>query len=181
MTSRSVRSAAMEARGDGKPVSTEQSDPDLGSVTPLVLGMMVCLLLLTAGVTAAGSAFMAGQRLQRLCDGAVAAAVGAVDPSRSSSEGVSLSDPIAAANEYLRVRGPDVGAVVSLGAETVSAQCNNETPITFGALFGVSTLSRTVTSTSQPIRRQSAIGVPSVATAPDVPRAFQDQLEGTLT
>ena len=28
--------------------------------------MMVCLLLLTAGVTAAGSAFLAGQRLQRL-------------------------------------------------------------------------------------------------------------------
>jgi hypothetical protein len=122
--------------------------------------MMVCLLLLTAGVTAAGSAFLAGQRLQRLCDGAVAAAVGAVDPQRTSAEGSSVSDPIAAANRYLQVRGPDVGAVVSLGAETVGAQCSNEAPITFGALFGAPTLARTVTSTSQAILRQSAWGTP---------------------
>ena len=106
--------------------------------------MMVCLLLLTAGVTAAGSAFLAGQRLQRLCDGAVAAAVGVVNPNRSSSEGVGLADPVAAANEYLRVRGPDVGAVVSLGADRISAQCSNEAPITFGALFGFPTIPRTV-------------------------------------
>ena len=66
---------------------------DRGSVTPLVIGMMVCLLVLTAGVTAAGSAFLAGQRLQRLCDGAVAAAVGAVNPTRSSAEGVSVVRP----------------------------------------------------------------------------------------
>lgn len=39
---------------------------DRGSITPLVIGMFVCLLILTAGVTAAGSAFLAGQRLQRL-------------------------------------------------------------------------------------------------------------------
>ena len=57
--------------------ATRAPDGERGSVTPLVIGMMVCLLLLTAGVTAAGSAFLAGQRLQRLCDGAVAAAVGA--------------------------------------------------------------------------------------------------------
>jgi len=145
----------------GLPVADQSTGPDAGdrgSVTPLVIGMMVCLLLLTAGVTAAGSAFMAGQRLQRLCDGAVAAAVGAVNPNRTSADGVSLSDPIAAADEYLRVRGPDVGAVVTLGAETVTAQCNNEAPITFGVLFGVSTLARTVTATSQPIRRQNALG-----------------------
>ncbi|MEP6562257.1 MAG: pilus assembly protein TadG-related protein [Nakamurella sp.] len=131
---------------------------DRGSVTPLIIGMLVCLLLLTAGVTAAGSAFLAGQRLQRLCDGAVAAAVGAVDPKRSSSEGIGLSDPIAAANEYLRVRGPDVGAVVDLGADTVNARCSNQAPITFGGLFGYPTLARTVTSTSQPIYKQSALG-----------------------
>ena len=131
---------------------------DRGSVTPLVIGMLVCLLLLTAGVTAAGSAFLAGQRLQRLCDGAVAAAVGAVNPTRSSAQGVSVSDPIAAANEYLRVRGPDVGAIVNVGADTITAQCRNEAPITFGALFGFPTLERTATSTSQPIRTQNAGG-----------------------
>lgn len=128
-------------------------DADRGSITPLVIGMFVCLMLLTAGVTAAGSAFLAGQRLQRLCDGAVAAAVGAVDPTRSSAAGVAVGDPIAAANQYLGVRGPDVGAVITVGAQTITAQCSNEAPVTFGAVFGFPTVSRTVTSTSQPIRR----------------------------
>jgi len=129
---------------------------DRGSVTPLVIGMLICLLVLTAGVTALGSAFLAGQRLQRLCDGAVAAAVGAVNPTRSSAQGVPVSDPIAAANQYLRVRGPDVGAVVDVGVETITARCSNNAPITFGALFGYPTLERTVTATSQPIRTQLA-------------------------
>ncbi len=129
---------------------------DRGSVTPLVIGMLICLLFLTAGVTALGSAFLAGQRLQRLCDGAVAAAVGAVNPTRSSAQGVPVSDPIAAANQYLRVRGPDVGAVVNIGADTITARCSNNAPITFGAMFGYPTLERTVTATSQPIRTQIA-------------------------
>ena len=155
-----------------RPVATSDGHADRGSVTPLVIGMLVCLLLLTAGVTAAGSAFLAGQRLQRLCDGAVAAAVGAVNPKRTTSEGVGLSDPIAAANEYLRVRGPDVGAVLNLGADTVTAQCSNEAPITFGALFGSPTLARTVTSTSEPIYKQSALG-----SAPDSVRGPRRDLD----
>lgn len=141
-------------RADRRPASSEGRDR--GSITPLVIGMFVCLMILTAGVTAAGSAFLAGQRLQRLCDGAVAAAVGAVDPARSSAAGVAVSDPIAAANQYLGVRGPDVGAVITVGAQTLTAQCSNEAPVTFGALFGLPTVSRTVTSTSQPIRRLAA-------------------------
>lgn len=149
---------------------------DRGSVTPLVLGMMVCLLVLTAGVTAAGSAFLAGQRLQRLCDGAVASAVGVVNPNRSSGEGVGLADPIAAANEYLRVRGPDVGAVVTIGADRITAQCNNEAPITFGALFGFPTIPRTATATSQPILRLNASGQVGVFEQSHVPAG----LEGTL-
>ena len=116
----------------GRPaaVSTQAIAADRGSVTPLVIGMMVCLLVLTAGVTAAGSAFLAGQRLQRLCDGAVAAAVGAVNPQRTSAPGSRSADPIAAANEYLRVRGPDVGAVISLGAtpSTRSAATKRPSP-----------------------------------------------------
>ena len=145
-----------------KPPIWERRDPagsddtDRGSITPLVIGMFVCLLILTAGVTAAGSAFLGGQRLQRLCDGAVAAAVGAVDPARSSAAGVAVADPIAAANQYLGVRGPDVGAVITVGAQTITAQCSNQAPVTFGALFGFPTVSRTVTSTSQPIRRLAA-------------------------
>jgi len=152
----------------GRPRSGPGSDDaDRGSITPLVIGMSVCLLILTAGVTAAGSAFLAGQRLHRLCDGAVAAAVGAVDPSRSSASGVQVSDPIAAANQYLGVRGPDVGAVITVGVETVTAQCTNEAPVTFGALFGSPTITRTVSATSQPIQRTNALGVtPNPAPAP---------------
>ena len=55
-----------------RPSGPGSDDTDRGSITPLVIGMFVCLLILTAGVAAAGSAFLAGQRLQRLCDGAVA-------------------------------------------------------------------------------------------------------------
>jgi len=135
-----------------------EAQADRGSVTPLIIGMLVCLLVLSAGVTAAGSAFLAGQRLQRLCDGAVAAAVGALNPRRESAEGVSIADPIAAANEYLRVRGPDVGAVVAVGVDIITVQCSNEAPITFGGLFGYPTLPRTVTSNSEPIYKQSAFG-----------------------
>ncbi len=153
----------------GPAASPDEDDADRGSITPLVIGMLVCLLLLTAGVTAAGSAFLAGQRLQRLCDGAVAAAVGAVDPARSSAAGVRVSDPIAAANQYLKVRGPDVNAVIDLGAQTITAQCANEAPITFGALFGSPTISRTVTSTSQPIRRANALGTPTPASSEGTP------------
>ena len=149
------RNLGPEPAGAAAPSCVED---DRGSVTPLVLGMLVCLLILTAGVTAAGSAFLAGQRLQRLCDGAVAAAVGAVDPRRASSAGVTVGDPIAAANQYLRLRGPDVGAVVNVGATTISARCSNEAPITFGVLFGYPTLARTVTSTSEPIRNENALG-----------------------
>ena len=139
---------------------------DRGSVTPLVIGMFVCLLILTAGVTAAGSAFLAGQRLQRLCDGAVAAAIGAVDPARSSATGVRVDDPIAAANQYLGVRGPDVGAVITVQTETITARCSNEAPVTFGALFGFPTITRSVTATSQPIRRNNAAPPQDVVTSP---------------
>ena len=173
-----IHFSARRASVGATPLATQPAEPasDRGSVTPLVLGMMVCLLVLTAGVTAAGSAFLAGQRLQRLCDGAVAAAVGVVDPSRESNEGVGLYDPIAAANEYLRVRGPDVGAVVSLGVDRVSAQCSNEAPITFGALFGFPTIPRTATATSQPIRKQNASGPSDVIGQARVPAGP----EGTL-
>jgi hypothetical protein len=148
------------------PRDREAEAGDRGSITPLVIGMFVCLLLLTAGVTAAGSAFLAGQRLQRLCDGAVAVAVGAVDPSRSSDVSINVADPIAAANQYLQVRGPDVGAVVTVGAENVTARCTNEAPVTFGALFGFPTITRTVTATSQPIRRLNALGNLDAAPTP---------------
>jgi hypothetical protein len=47
---------------------------DTGSAMPLVIGMVVCLLLLGAGITAATSAFLARANLQHVCDGAASAA-----------------------------------------------------------------------------------------------------------
>jgi hypothetical protein len=78
-----------------------------------------------------------------------------------------VTDPIAAANQYLGVRGPDVGAVITVGVETIGASCTNQAPITFGALFGSPTITRTVTATSQPIHRTNALGAtPNPAPAP---------------
>ena len=52
------------------------------------------------------------------------------------------------------MRGPDVGAVVTLGAQTVTARCTTQAPVTFGALFGVPTVERTATSVSRPVFRE---------------------------
>jgi hypothetical protein len=83
-----------------------------------------------------------------------------------SGQGTRVPDAITAVIEYLRVRGPDVGAVVNLGADTITARCSNEAPITFGALFGFPTLARTVTSTS-PIRTQNAGAALDIALSPE--------------
>jgi hypothetical protein len=83
-----------------------------------------------------------------------------------SGQGTRAPDAITAVIEYLRVRGPDVGAVVNLGADTITARCSNEAPITFGALFGFPTLARTVTSTS-PIRTQNAGAALDIALSPE--------------
>lgn len=121
---------------------------DRGSVTPLVIGMMVILLVLGLGVTAAGSAFLAGQRLQNLCDGAAALAGNAIRP--DTADGQSTDAAITAANSYLQTHGADVSIEVAVADAQVRLTCSNEAPITFGFLFGSATLPRTVTATSHP-------------------------------
>ena len=116
---------------------------DRGSVTPLVIGMMLCLLVLGAGVTAAGSAFLAGQRLQHLCDGAAATAAG-----RLTDDGGG-QDAIDAVDVYLAARDSKVAATIDLVGPTVTLTCSSNTPITFGALFATPTLPRTVTATAR--------------------------------
>lgn len=132
------------------------ADRDSGSVAPLVIGMLVCLLVLTAGVIAAGSSFLADMRLQRLCDGAAAAAAGAVSQGAYSGGGAGTALPlgreaVAAANSYLLVRGRDVSATVDAGAGTITASCRTTTTVAFGFLFGAATLDKTTTSTARPI------------------------------
>lgn len=117
--------------------------PDEGSVKPLIIGMMLCLLILGAGVTAAGSAFLAGQRVQHLCDGAAATAGGSV------SDHTTPDSLQTAAETYLALHSPDVSAGVLLEGTTLSLTCSADTPITFGALFGRPTLHRTVHATGR--------------------------------
>ncbi len=110
------------------------ADPDAGSVTPLVIGMVACLLLLAAGLTAATSAFLGQQRLRGVCDGAAVAAANAVSGSADDAFGGSAQDAVAA---YLSLRSPSVGATVEVEGTTVTLTCRTRADVTFGALFGV--------------------------------------------
>ncbi len=114
-----------------------------GSVTPLVLGMVVCLLLLGAAVTAATSAFLDRQRLQNACDGAAAAAADAAEASYYG--GATRGDRAgAAARDYLRVRSPDVQVSVNASGGSVLLTCTADSAITMGGLFQVATLQQSV-------------------------------------
>lgn len=146
----------MPSRPCPPPVRTPSGHQrDAGSVTPLIIGMTVCLLILSMGVTAAGSAFLAGRRLQNLCDGAATAAVGAVDRQRYASEGAGRILPLSGAagqrvREYLELRGADVRATARVVDGAVTVSCSNEAPITFGFLVGSPTIPRFATSTARP-------------------------------
>ena len=117
---------------------------DEGSVTPLVIGMMLCLMLLGAGVTAAGSAFLGGQRLQHLCDGAAAAAAGTI-----SDEPPSDAQIGGAINAYLADRRASAATSYRLQDTTLTVTCVADTPIVFGSLFGAATLHRTVQAAAE--------------------------------
>jgi len=142
-----VRAQSDRAQSDR--AQGDRAQGDAGSITPMIIGMMLCLLLLGAGVTAAGSAFLGGQRVQHLCDGAAAAAAGTI------TDGSTDQNLIGAANSYLAIRGSDVTALVNLNATTITLSCSAEVPITFGSLFGSPTLRRTVTATARAGYRQS--------------------------
>jgi hypothetical protein len=115
---------------------------DSGSATPLILGMVACLLLLAAGLTAATSAFLSQQRLRNSCDGA---AVAAGNAAAGATEGLD-GTPASAAGTYLRIRSPEVTAVVDIDGGTVTLTCRTTAEITFGALFGAGHLDQHVVS-----------------------------------
>lgn len=124
---------------------------DRGSVTPLIIGMVALLLILGVGVTAAGSAFLAGQRLQRLCDGAAAAVGNAIEPGIAGRQSNDLA--VAAAQNYLGPRGADVSAVVDVVDGRAALSCSNDPTITFGWVFGSPTVHRSTTAVSEPVFR----------------------------
>lgn len=124
---------------------------DRGSVTPLVIGMMLCLLILGAGVIAAGSAVLARRNLQSACDGAAAAAAG--DTTIDQLTAGRTSTFAASIDDYLHSRMP--GAVGTPGATptAVTAHCEDEASVTFGVLFGNPTVHLSVDSVSSLYRR----------------------------
>ena len=126
------------------PHSRGTEGADRGSVTPLVIGMMFCLLLLGCGVTAAGSAFLGHQHLRNLCDGAATVATDAGAVTGNSETGAHQ-----AAAEYLAIRAPDVTTTATITADGVQLTCAADITITFGALFGHPTIRATTTSTGR--------------------------------
>jgi Flp pilus assembly protein TadG len=132
-------------RPNGFPASIDPVG-DRGSITPLILGLTLCLLLLVAGVTAAGSAFLGRSRLQNQCDGAALAASDAADVPGRPRQTTAAN---AAAIEYLAVRPGRVGVRVLVGADTVTATCWTDTPITFGEMFLTPTLRQEVEASSR--------------------------------
>lgn len=138
---------------DGPPrgsIGGGPGDRDRGSVMPLVVGMVACLLLLGAGVTAATSAFLARGGLQHSCDGAAAAAADASQRALLRTGVAAAETAQAAALEYLRPREPraQIAAgnpgVADGGGAAVELTCTGRSPITFGWLFGAGELTLSV-------------------------------------
>lgn len=120
---------------------------------PLVLGMVLCLLLLGAGVTAATSGFLARGRLQHACDGAATAAA---DTARRVWLLTGRVSAEAAADEAaLSLQRRVTGTMVAVAAddETVQLACTGRSPVTFGALFGVAEITLTVRAVGQAVLR----------------------------
>jgi hypothetical protein len=121
-------------------------------VTPLVLGMVVCLLLLGAGVTAATSAFLARQRLQAECDGAAAAAADAAEAHYYGGMGTLSKDAaLTGAQQYLSTRPDRVAVSAETSDGSVVLACTATSDIALGALFGFGTATQTVRSVGRPV------------------------------
>jgi hypothetical protein len=108
--------------------------------------MVVCLLLLAAGLTAATSAFLAQQRLRGVCDGAAVAGADAVSGGSDLIDGDPGGSAQDAVASYLSVRSPGVSASVDVDGTTVTLTCRATADVTFGALFGAGRMDQHVVS-----------------------------------
>ncbi len=104
------------------------------------------MLLLVAGVAAAGSAFLGRNRLQNQCDGAALAASDAADVAVDATR-VAVAGT--AARQYLGVRAPAVAVAVTVQNQAVTAVCRADVQITFGSVFLTPTLGQTVSASSR--------------------------------
>lgn len=128
---------------------------DRGSVLPLVLGMVVCVLLLGAGVTAATSVFLARANLQHVCDGAASAAAEAAERNAATSIlGASSTLAEDAAVQYLAPRAAGTRVAAALDGEWTRLACAADAPVAFGGLFGSPTVEIAVDSVGHAGLRQ---------------------------
>jgi hypothetical protein len=127
------------------PHPANHPDNDNGSVTPLIIGMMFCLLFFAAGITAAGSAFLGHQGVQHRCDGAATTAA-----DTAAVTGGSDLAATQAAIDYLAVRSQPTTATANVAADGIHLTCQADIPITLGALFGQPTLHITLTAVGRP-------------------------------
>lgn len=145
-----MTTSTASAHGPPPNCDEQQRPGDRGSVTPLVIGMMLCLLLLGAGVIAAGSAVLARRNLQSACDGATASISGTVTLDQLAGAPAGFFDH--QLDEYLANRMPEaLGATGATNTEVV-ARCEADSPVTFGRIFGRPTVHVSVESASQ-VRR----------------------------
>jgi Flp pilus assembly protein TadG len=102
--------------------AVRDDDRDRGSVTPLIFGFFVIVMLMVWAVSALGGIFLARQNLQSLCDGAADAAANHIEPGVT---GVQQSDEAqSAATDYLSLRGAGATArVTGVDDDRVSVTC----------------------------------------------------------
>lgn len=120
---------------------------DRGSITPLIIGMVLCLLLLGFGVIAMGSVVLAKRSLQNACDSTADYVTGSTTQADVASATDGYFDQQARAELHRRVPA----ATVSTGTQNSSliAVCAVQAPIALGGLFGSPTVSLQVRSVSQ--------------------------------
>lgn len=121
-------------------------DDDSGSITPLLIGMVVCLLVLGVGVIAMGSVVLARRSLQSACDSTVSLITG-----RQTQGGLTGGRGVfdREARAELSRRIPGATATTDARNSALVADCTVEAPVAFGALFGNPTAMVQVRSVSQ--------------------------------
>ena len=120
-------------------------------MTPLVIGMALCLMLIGAAVTAAGSAYLARQSLQHRCDGAAAAAADGARGLAAPGSGPRSPDEIA--RSYLAERGAEARVAVGIDGDRVLLSCSGQAEVVFGALFGSPSVQIEVTAVGRTFYR----------------------------
>lgn len=123
---------------------------DRGSITPLIIGMVICLLLLGFGVIAMGSVVLAKRSLQSACDSTADFVTGGVTQARLMGAAAGFFDQ--EASTELRRRVPDATVATATQNSSLIAVCSVRAPIALGGVFGSPTVALQVRSVSQ-VRR----------------------------